>query len=71
MPLTTSDTQFDPSLGGTGKSKHRCWVCDKVDKMYAVHPAYGYRVCRACWKAEGLRPVPMEVVEEEIDASEA
>ena len=71
MPLTTSDQQFDPSLGGTGKSKPRCWECEAVDKVYTLHPAYGYRVCRACVKRLGLRPVPIEVDEEENDGREA
>jgi len=71
MPLTTSDQRFDPTKGGTGMSKQRCWVCDKVDKVYALHPAYGYRVCRACQPSQGVKPVPMEIVDEASDASEA
>lgn len=71
MPLTTSDNSFDPSKGGTGRSKQRCWECNEVDKVYTLHPAYGYRVCRACVTRLHLRPVPMEVVGEEDDGSEA
>jgi recombinational DNA repair protein (RecF pathway) len=71
MPLTTSNNQFDPKKGGSGKSKHRCWECNQVDKIYTIHPAYGYRVCRACVARLGLRPVPMDVVEDENDGSKA
>ena len=71
MPLTTSDSQFDPTKGGTGKSKLRCWECNAVDKVYTAHPAYGYRVCRACVTRLGLKPVPIELVEDEDDGPKA
>ena len=69
MPLTTSDQQFDPSKGGTGRSKHLCWECNKYDKHYTLHPAYRHRLCRSCCARLGIPTSPIEVVEEENDGS--
>jgi hypothetical protein len=71
MAITTSDSSLSPNLGGKSRSRPVCWVCGKYDKVYTIHPAYGYRVCRACVSSEGIKQAPIWPVEEETGASEA
>ena len=75
MPLTTSDNQFDPSLGGSGKAKQPCWECGRISKTYVMHPAYGYRMCPDCTENAGYAASPIQPVDgplpEEDDGSEA
>ena len=71
MPITTSDSSMHSDGHSVAKYKPRCWECDGVDKMYILHPAHRYNVCRACATRLGLKPVPMEVVDEVNDAPPA
>jgi hypothetical protein len=71
MGITTSDSAPAPGFNANLRSKQRCWVCNGYDKVFALHPAYGYRVCRKCVSKEGIKPSLVEPVEEESGASEA
>jgi hypothetical protein len=71
MPITTSGSRSERRGGGGTSGKPRCWECDAVDSIYTIHPAYGYRVCRACVTRLGLTPVEIEPVEDEEPDAEA
>ena len=75
MPLTTTDNQYDPTMGGSGKAKHPCWECGRISKQYVIHPAHGYRLCPECTARSGYRQSPIQPVDgpfpEDDDGDEA